>query len=304
MVIQYFNRHTDKIEEEKVYGDKAIRWLYLSQSGRFLAPLISSSFFSTLYGKFQDLSISRRKIDPFIENFHIKMDDFLSQENRNFSPDSFAQGYDSFNQFFIRRFRPGVRQFCDKDHEMPAFSEARYFAAESVNDSLQFPVKGAYLRAADLVGKKKWASFFEGGPLLIARLCPVDYHRFHFPDDGKVLDRYPLAGPLHSVNPIALKARPKIFITNKREVSILETKNFGRLAYIEVGATCVGKIVQSYHSEHFKRGDEKGHFLFGGSTVVVLGEKGKWRPSDLLLEHSEKGREVYSQMGEMIAQRV
>lgn len=106
---------------------------------------------------------------------------------------------------------------------------------------------------------------------------------------GEVLDQFRVGGSLHSVNPIALKNRPDIFTTNERHITILKTENFGKIAYIEVGAMMVGKIVQTYEQKKFTRGQEKGYFLFGGSTVIVLGEKGKWTPeTDIFREYSKK----------------
>ena len=108
---------------------------------------------------------------------------------------------------------------------------------------------------------------------MIARLCPVDYHRYHYPDAGRTLAHYPVHGKFHSVNPAALRYSDAIFATNERYVSILDTENFGKLAYIEVGAMMVGKIVQTHPTDQpFRRGDEKGYFLFGASTVIVLGQ--------------------------------
>jgi phosphatidylserine decarboxylase len=140
--------------------------------------------------------------------------------------------------------------------------------------------------------------------LLLARLCPVDYHRFHFPDNGQVVEDYRIHGLFHSVNPLALKVKPDIFIQNERHVTILDTENFGKLAYIEVGAICVGKIIQStklHPSKTFSRGDEKGYFLFGGSTVIVLGEKGKWKPSVDIVDNTHQGIETYLHLGTSVA---
>ena len=107
-------------------------------------------------------------------------------------------------------------------------------------------------------------------------------------------------GPLHSVNPTALNKRPDILFTNERVVTILKTKNFGLLAYIEVGALCVGKIVQSHRERNYQRGDEKGYFLFGASTVIVLGEQNKWLPDSDLLENSKSQRESLVRLGEKV----
>lgn len=292
MEIKYFNREKDRVEVEKVYGESAIKWLYDSTLGRWAASLLVLPWLSKLYGRLQDMRWSRKKIQPFIEDFEIPMDEFVEED------------YQSFNEFFIRKFKPGMRPFDERPTMMPAFCEARYFGHEKIDENTTIPVKGAYLLAKDLVANEKWSSFFNEGPFLVARLCPVDYHCFHFPDSGKVLDTYRVPGILHSVNPLALEKRPDIFIVNERQVSILETEHFGKLAYIEVGAICVGKIHQTYAGPEFERGDQKGHFLFGGSTVIVLGEKGKWSPCEDILENTKNSQEVYSKLGQELARAI
>lgn len=299
MEIRYFNRHTGMEEVEKVYGDAAVKWMYESTLGKLASNVLTSAPFSQIYGGFQDTSFSRKKVLPFIEKFQIQMDDYEIENGR-----SEEDPYSSFNNFFIRKFKPGKRDFASEAEIMPAFSEARYFGYEQIEKDLKIPVKGKYLRPESLIEKKEWQDTFKNGPLLLARLCPVDYHRFHYPDDGKVLDNYRIHGQLHSVNPLALKKKPDILIKNEREVTILETKNFGKLAYIEVGAICVGKIVQSTDLTDFKRGDEKGYFLFGGSTVIVVGEQGKWLPSDDILEHTKRGMETYLHLGSPVGKKI
>lgn len=292
MEIKYLNRAENRVEVEKVYGEKAIRWLYDSTMGRLVASIMVRRWVSELYGRLQDWRWSRKKIKPFIQDFEIPMHEFVEED------------YASFNQFFIRKFRSGMRPFDERPTVMPAFCEARYFGHEKVDERTLIPVKGAYLKPRDLLGSAKWGSVFEDGPFLVARLCPVDYHCFHFPDSGKVLESYRVPGILHSVNPLALQKSPDIFIVNERQVTILETQHFGKLAYIEVGAICVGKIQQTYAGPEFQRGDEKGHFLFGGSTVIVLGEKGKWAPSEDILENTQKGLEVYIKLGQELGRAI
>jgi phosphatidylserine decarboxylase len=242
------------------------------------------------YGAYQASSISRHKVRPFIEKFKIPMEEY---EDKKFG---------SFNDFFIRRFRDGARTFESSPKQMPAFSEARYFGFDRVDSELQFPVKGQWLTAQSVLEDQKLAAPFEGGPMLLARLCPTDYHRFHYPDDGRILESRRLPGRLHSVNPLALQYKGEILATNERHVSILETEHFGRLAYVEVGALCVGKIVQTNPNQReFRRGDEKGYFLFGASTVIVFGEPGRWRPDADLLEQTSKKRETFVKLGQSVA---
>ncbi|MBL4760857.1 MAG: phosphatidylserine decarboxylase [Mariprofundaceae bacterium] len=298
--IQIFNRHENKMDIEKVYGDAVVKFAYANPIGRLLGSVIASKMLSQLYGKSQDSLKSGQKVAFFIKNFHIPIDQY---EKGSFKDNPVETSYQSFNEFFIRKFQEGQRTFTQKHDEMGAFAEARYFGHESMTDDLNIPVKGSMLRAVDLIGDGELAQDFIGGPLMIARLCPVDYHRYHYPDDGKTLKSFTVPGNLHSVNPLALKYRQDIFIKNERRVSILETEHFGKLAYIEVGATMVGKIVQSFdESKPFKKGDEKGYFLFGGSTVVLCGEKGKWAPSKDMLENTKAGIETYIQLGDAVAQ--
>lgn len=298
--IKVFNRYQNAIEIEKVYGDGAIRFAYGNPIGRLLGPFIASKWFSQLYGKAQDSLKSAGKVAPFIKNFNIQMDQF---KKGSFSENPIENSYKSFNEFFIREFREGKRPFTPNNQEMGAFAEARYFGHASMTDDLTVPVKGSMLRALDLIGDDALSEDFIGGPLMVARLCPVDYHRYHYPDAGKTLKAFSVPGDLHSVNPLALKYRQDIFIKNERRFSILESENFGKLAYIEVGATMVGKIVQSFdESRPFNKGDEKGYFLFGGSTVVLCGEKGKWVPSADMLKNTHAGMETYIRLGDVVAE--
>ena len=298
--IQVFNRRENKMEIEKVYGDEMVKFAYATPIGRLLGPVIASKMLSQLYGKSQDSLKSAQKVAPFLKNFNIDIDQY---QKGSFKENPVETSYRSFNEFFIREFKEGQRTFTPNDDEMGAFAEARYFGHESMTDDLNIPVKGSMLRAVDLIGDGELAKDFIGGPLMIARLCPVDYHRYHYPDAGKTLKAFTVPGDLHSVNPLALKYRQDIFIKNERRVAILETEHFGKLAYIEVGATCVGKIVQSFdESQPFNKGDEKGYFLFGGSTVVLCGQKGKWAPSEDILTNTKAGIETYIQLGDVVAQ--
>lgn len=291
--IYYWNRRTARVEKEQVYGDRVIQWIYGTTPGQILADrVLSKAFLSRIYGMYQSSGLSKRKIQPFIQEFKIPMEDFQPGP------------YPTFNDFFIRPFRAGARPVTHLQNEMPAFAEARYLGFEKITADQKFPVKGSQMSASALMGNEKLAKPFQGGPLLLARLCPTDYHRFHFPDTGTPQESYAVHGDLHSVNPLALRAKGDILMSNERNISILETQNFGKLAYIEVGATCVGKIVQSHpQKDPFVRGDEKGYFLFGGSTVIVLGEPGAWKPDADLLEQTSLKRETLVRLGECVASK-
>lgn len=300
--IKFYDRADECEKIEKVYGEWGIKFLYTTSLGGVVRGILKRPFFSRLYGFFQNTPASRRKIKPFIKKFHINMNEY---DFGHLSSELKEESYFHFNDFFIRKFLKGKRPFLGNDDLMPAFCEARYFGWESVNEKITFPVKGVFLNASSLLGslKKDWGAIFTNGPLLLARLCPVDYHRFHFPDTGEVLATSCEGDELESVNPLALKAKPEIFLKNERKITILQTENFGKLAYIEVGATCVGSIIHSHKKEKFKRGEEKGYFLFGGSTVIVLGEKGKWKPASDILERTSKDQEVLIRLGREVGNK-
>jgi phosphatidylserine decarboxylase len=277
--------------EEKVYGEKAVDLLYGNSVGFSLTEhLLTQPWVSRLYGALQSSSLSQAKIEPFIKEFSLAMDEF--------EPGPFR----SFNDFFIRKFRAGARSWPTKPCDMGAPAEGRYLAFDSLNPETALPIKGLKLAATEILGSSPNAKEFWGGPCLLARLCPVDYHRFHFPDSGTWQSVEREGHKLHSVNPKALKRDPTIFLRNERIISFLETENFGLLAYVEVGALMVGRIVASTScSGSFQRGDEKGYFLFGGSTVIVYGQKGAWSPQQDLLKRTQEGIETLVRLGEVVA---
>lgn len=282
------NRYTGEVFAEKIAGENWMRRVYSSRPGRMLLDaVLTRPFLSKAYGAIQSSELTQPKIEPFIKEYSIDMKEFE------------AGPFSNFNEFFVRKFLPGKRSFPSDSRALGAVAEGRYTAIESVSESSEIPVKGGRVNPAQLLGGPERAQPFMGGTLVVARLCPVDYHRFHFPDSGRVLESYRLEGPLHSVNPIAIDAVRDVLVTNERHVTLLETENFGKLAYVEVGALCVGKIVQT-HQAAFQRGEEKGFFLFGASTVVIVGERGKWKPSKDLLETSQSGLETWVKLGDTI----
>jgi phosphatidylserine decarboxylase len=255
--------------------------------------LESQPIYDWFVAAYQNTSWSKRKIEPFIRKNHIDMDEFESVN------------YASFAEFFDRRFRRGVRTFPCLPHEMGAFAEARYFAWERIQCDQTFPVKGHSLSAGHILGKAERALPFADGPVLLARLAPVDYHHVHYPDDGATLEQDHLGHRLWTVNWHALQSKDDILFQNERRMNILATRNFGRLAFVEIGALSVGRIVQVHPLEKsFRRGEEKSVFRFGGSAIVVFGQAGAWRPCDDLLGHTRDGVETVVRLGETVALKI
>lgn len=292
MKVSFVDRAAAQTKQEKIYGDAAIRFLYETGPGYLLErAILSQKPLSYLYGIFNNSPLSARRIPCFIKEFEIDLSLFEVPKN----------GFQNFNEFFIRKYKPGIRSFPSLARELGAPAEARYFAWNQISKTDFFPIKGKSLSLPLLLGSEELAQKFDRGSALVARLCPVDYHRFHFPDSGVPSASVRIEGGLHSVNPMALSRLPTLFQENERMVSTLDSKNFGKIAFVEVGAMCVGKIQQTYQPNVFiDRGHEKGFFLFGASTVVIFFEPGKIRLDDDLILNTKNGIETLVRLGEKI----
>lgn len=296
--IRYIDRATGAETQEKVYGGFFIKLLYsdhlLSRIlAKLILPLISRfSFPSMLYGAFQKAPFSRPKVARFIHNFNVDTSDFLED------PKSFK----SFNDFFIRKLKPTARPLSSTAAILPA--DARYLVFPNIDHSDGFFVKGKKFSLTSLLRDKNLADEFAHGAMVVARLAPVDYHRFHFPCDTFAHTPQFTAGHLYSVNPLALRKHSEILAENKRMITHLNTTHFGTALYIEVGATYVGTIHQTFTPDTFqKKGAEKGYFSFGGSCLILLFKQNTIKFDQDLIDASEKGLEVLGKMGQSLGTR-
>lgn len=162
-----------------------------------------------------------------------------------------------------------------------------------------FRIKDSHYRIEDLLQNKSLAQQYSGGLCLIFRLEVDDYHRYCYIDDGEKGDNIYINGELHTVNPIALE-HYNIYKRNCREYTILHTEHFGDVAQVEVGAMMVGRIANHHREYAFLRGEEKGMFLFGGSTIVLLIEKDRVRLDEDILRNTADGFETVVKYGEKI----
>jgi len=287
--IQYIDRETNEIKDEKVAGERYLKWLYDSSIGMSLLELlIKKGIFSYLYGKLQDTSISKRKILSFIRNYDIDMNDFAKC----------LEDYKSFNDFFCRKLKTGVRPLDDRVDRLISPADGRLLAYENIDINALIQIKGSTYTLEELIGDKSLAESFNQGCCLIVRLCPTDYHRFHFPDAGLSEEARSIKGDYYSVNPIALKTKARLYCRNKRHFTIFHSSNFDDILLIEVGATCVGSIVQTFiPNQYIAKGDEKGFFKFGGSTVIMFLKPGRIQVDRDILVNTEKGFETKVKMG-------
>lgn len=291
-MIKFYNRKTKEYEIEKVAGDKYLKWVYTSPVGKSLTELfIKKKLFSNLYGRYCDSKYSAKKIDAFIKDFDI---DMSLCENPSIK-------FSNFNEFFIRKLSKESRPVSTDKNILVSPGDGRLSAYENIDLDNIVQVKGFTYSLRELLKDDKVAKEYEGGTCLILRLCPTDYHRFHFVDDGVCGETKKISGRYYSVNPIALERIPKLFCENKREWSIFKSENFGEIIHVEVGATCVGTIIQTYTpGQKVKKGDEKGYFKFGGSTTILFLKKDKVKIDEDIVYQTTLGIETKVIMGENI----
>jgi len=291
--IRYFNRHTNRLETEQVYGEGFLRWTYGHPLGAMaLHTMVKRPFFSAWYGRRMSTPESAARIAPFIQRYGLDPADFAD------TPDSFR----SFNEFFYRKLNPAARPI-DLDETGVVFpADGRHLGFECASAITGVFVKGQQFDLPGLLGDAALAARYADGTLVLSRLCPVDYHRFHFPADGVPGETRLIPGPLFSVSPIALRRCLAYLWTNQRAVTPLVTRRFGTVLLIEIGATCVGTIRQTFSpGQAVAKGTEKGYFAFGGSSTITLFEPGAVKLAPDLLKHSSGLTELYAQVGSRMA---
>lgn len=291
-IIKFFNRYTGRVEQEKVYGAAWMRWTYCNPFGRLaLEAFVKRPLFSKWYGWRMNRPISQRKVLPFIRTYGLDVNEFAD------APESFR----SFNEFFYRRLKLGARPI-DPDQDSVVFpADGRHLGFPDASKIDGVFVKGQRFDLARLLDDAELAKHYANGTVVLSRLCPVDYHRFHFPLAGQASETKLLNGPLYSVNPIALRRKLSYLWENRRTLTTLETKRFGRVLLLEIGATNVGSIVQTYRAKTaVEKGDEKGYFRFGGSSTLLLFEPSRVCLADDLVEQSRNQCELYARVGDRL----
>jgi len=288
--IRFLNRSTGEVEEEEIYGESFLRWAYANPLGRATVWAIARrAAFSKFYGWRMNQPPSATRIAPFLEEFGLDKSDFLEP------PESFT----SFNAFFSRKLKPEARPI-DSDPATVVFpADGRHLAIPELGKEQGFFVKGQRFELAKLLDDTNLARDFEGGTLVLSRLCPVDYHRFHFPVEGIPGEARRIEGHLYSVSPLALRRRLGYLWENTRTLCLIESDSLGKVATIEVGATCVGSIQHTFQpGKTVSKGAEKGYFEFGGSSTITLFQRGAIQLADDLSEQGPRQLEVYAKMGE------
>jgi phosphatidylserine decarboxylase len=286
METKVYDRRLKEIVIEKQFKKSYLDFLYKTIIGRILLKLFfSKKGFSKLYSVYIDSKKSVKKIEPFIEKYSIDMSDYK------------YKNYNSFNDFFVREIELHKRPYSSDKNTLISVADAKLMAYK-INNELNMNIKNSTYTISELLKDHTLGKGYHNGTCLVFRLTVDDYHRYHFIDDGCVIQQKIINGVLHTVGPISSE-RHNVYIENHREVSVLKSENLGEFIQIEVGAILVGKIT-NHKVTTFRRGDEKGYFSFGGSTVLLLFKEGSMKVDSDILEFSKEGIETKVRMGEKI----
>lgn len=291
--IKYIDRKSGKLCKETVPGEQWLKWLYHNPLGKLaLHGLIKRKFISQWYGSKMDCPASKNKIPDFVKDLGIDMNEATRP----------VKDYNSFNDFFIRQLKPECRPVDPAAETIVSPADGKILAFAKISGLDSFFVKGQTFDLDNFFQNSMLSKKYDGGTLLIIRLAPVDYHRFHFPADGIISASSPINGDYFSVSPYAVKNMLNIYWENKREYSILKTPAAGDILLCEVGATMVGAIIQGYTPDsEVQKGQEKGCFKFGGSTVIMLLEKNTAKVDADIMKNTANGFETCIKFGERIA---
>lgn len=280
-----------KLVKEHTENHWGILLLYRSWFGWILRLLVTQPWVGKFVGWYYQKSFSARGIKKFITRHHLIMDDFVVPVN----------GYQSFNDFFIRRLKPGARVIAQGDEAFLAPADSKLLVFPVIRDSMTFFVKHLPFNLERLLNNSILAKSYHGGSMAVFRLAPYDYHRFHFPIDGVLGQPIEIEGGYDSVNPVVYKSGMQPLITNKRTIIPLHNDKFGRILMIPVGALFVASIIVTARAgSTVSKGDEAGYFQFGGSTVILLAEKGTINYKDMFIQNTQKGLETAVVVGENI----
>ena len=277
-----YNRKTKEYFEEEESQQNILKFLYTTYIGRFLLNRIAiKPNFNKWWGLQYKSLKSNKKIEPFIKKYNIELGDYKIAD------------FNSFNDFFIRKKDINVDRI--KNHLIAGSSGK--LSVYKIDDTLKLQIKNSVYNINDIVENNIDMKEYKKGYCLVFRLSLTDYHRYIFIDDGYLKKYFEIDGVLHTVRSISNKY--KVFIRNKRSISLLNYKKLGEVIQIEVGALTIG-VIKNMKKSIFCRGEEKGYFEYGGSTIVMFFKEGSIEIDEDILKQSEKDIETQVEIGEKI----
>ncbi len=292
ITLEHYNRSDGTIEVESVFASKFLYWSYNNKLGRALTRyLFSRRFISKLYGWFAKTKLSKKLILSMVQNRNIDKTTVINS----------FDCYNSFNSFFVRKLSQTERPIDTTPESLISPSDGKVFAFENIGRDETFCIKRNLFNLTKFLQNENITNEFSGGSMIVVRLSLSDYHHFSFPVSGFVYKTTDINGKLYAGGSYSLRDVTPFYTENLRQISLINSDHFGLVAQIEIGAFTVGSIKQSYKTEsRICKGDSKGFFELGGSTIVLLFKKDKLIIDNDILENSKKSVETKVVLGERI----
>ncbi len=266
--------------------DKFLRNLYTKKWGNRILEFMISPKLTNLIGWFMNTRLSTLMIDGFVKKNHIKMSDYKKKF------------YTSYNDFFTRKIKKSRRPIDMRENAFISPCDGKV-TVYPVNKRLVVNIKNCDYSVKSLLRNTELSEYYENGWLYVIRLTVDNYHRYCYPDSGYQYENIPLPGIFHTVNPVALE-NASVFVENSREYTVIDTDHFGRIVQMEVGAMGVGRITNKMECCFVKKGQEKGYFEFGGSTVCIFVPANGVMPCEEFVMNTMENYETIVKMGEVI----
>ena len=266
--------------------DKFLHFLYTTKTGRHLLKVMTSETLTRIIEIYMNTRISTLKIDGFIKKNGIRISDYEKKFYKN------------YNEFFTRKIKKDRRPINTEKNALISPSDGKV-TIYPVSDRLVVNIKNIDYSVKSLLLDRELAEEYEGGWLYVIRLTVDNYHRYCYPDSGYQYENYFIPGIFHTVNPVALE-NTSVFAQNSRAYTIIDTDNFGRVIQMEVGAMGVGRIVNHREETFVRKGQEKGYFEFGGSTICLFVKGDRVKPDEDIVKNTADGFETLVKMGEKI----
>ena len=262
-----------------------LSFLYKNPFGRIILRILRARWISVLAGAFLNSRLSKPLIKSFVKNNGIDLSEY---ESDNFK---------CFNDCFCRKIKQGLRPYDNNDEALISPCDG-LLSVYKITDGAVYPIKQGEYTITSLLRNSQVGSEFKNGYLYVFRLCVNHYHRYCYPANGVKCENIHIKGTLHTIRPIALE-NTKVFCENSREYTVIDTNEFGRIIQMEVGAMLVGKIKNLHGKKYVQKGEEKGMFLYGGSTVILITDSDTI-PIDEFLLNTQNEYETPIKQGERL----
>jgi phosphatidylserine decarboxylase len=290
--IKYLDRTEGMLRTERVCADGFLNWLYNYRLGNLSNEFVfRQKYVSQLYGWIHNQRLSRGKIVPFMQKMNVNADELICE----------IEDFTSFNDFFKREIDLSKRPINPSPHACIAPVDGKILAYQSIDPDMTFRIKRSIFNLRSFLFDETLVERFSQGSMLVSRLGLKDYHHFHFPDSGVPGEAKSIKGKYYASGPYSLRKLIPFYSENYRMLTIVDSEHFGQILMVEIGAFTVGSIQQRYRpGRRVVKGDRKGFFEMGGSTVVLLFEKGRIELDRDLCVNTRNDIETYVLMGDSL----